>query len=289
MKNQKVWFITGASRGFGLDIAKAALAAGDKVVATVRSKPDQLEAKLAHHQDLLVVVLDVTNEEQVKDGVQKAIAQFGRVDVLVNNAGYGLLAATEEATDSEVRKQYDTNVFGLLNVTRAILPHLRNQKAGHIINVSSLFGYEASTVGFGLYASTKFAVEGITEGLALEVNPLGIHVTAVAPGLFSTDFLAGDSYQPSANVLEAYEGTVGQIRHAATQIHGNQPGDPAKLAQVIIKLANSENPPVHLPIGKDSVAAFRNKVAKTEKEVAEWEEISSSTDHVSVKQVEQSL
>ena len=280
MKNQKVWFITGASRGFGLDIAKAALADGDKVVATVRSKPDQLEAALAHHSDLLVVVLDVTNEEQVKNGVKQAISKFGRIDVLVNNAGYGLLTATEEATDAEVRKQYDTNVFGLLNVTRAILPHMREQKSGRIINVSSLFGYSASVVGFGLYASTKFAVEGITEGLALEVNPFGIHVTAVAPGLFSTDFLAGDSYVTSKNVLDAYVGSVGQMRAAAGQLHGNQPGDPAKLALVIIKLANTENPPVHLPVGKDAVAAFRNKMAKAEKEVTAWEEVSSSTDHI---------
>jgi NAD(P)-dependent dehydrogenase (short-subunit alcohol dehydrogenase family) len=279
MKNQKVWFITGASRGFGLAIAKAALAEGDKVVATVRSKPDQLELKLAHHPNLLVVVLDITNEEQVKNGVKQAVAKFGELDVLVNNAGYGLLAATEEATDAEVRKQYDTNVFGLLNVTRAILPHMREQKSGRIINVSSLFGYGASVVGFGLYASTKFAVEGITEGLALEVNPLGIHVTAVAPGLFSTDFLAGDSYATSKNVLDAYAASVGQMRAMAGQLHGNQPGDPEKLARVIIKLANTENPPVHLPVGKDAVAAFRNKMAKAEKEVTAWEEVSSSTDH----------
>jgi NAD(P)-dependent dehydrogenase (short-subunit alcohol dehydrogenase family) len=284
MENQKVWFITGASRGFGLDITKAALAAGDKVVATVRNKPEQLEATLAHHANLLVVVLDVTNEEQVKEGVQKAIAQFGRVDMLINNAGYGLLAATEEATDAEVRKQYDTNVFGLLNVTRAVLPHMRNQKSGHIINVSSLFGYGALYPGFGLYGSTKYAVEGISEGLALEVSPFGIHVTAVAPGLFSTDFLANDSYVASKNVLEAYSASVGQLRASAGQIHGNQPGDPAKLAQVIIKLANSENPPLHLPIGKDSVNTFKTSTAKVAKEVAEWEDISTSTDHVKHEQ-----
>ncbi|MDB5089594.1 MAG: NADP-dependent 3-hydroxy acid dehydrogenase YdfG, partial [Mucilaginibacter sp.] len=202
MKKQKVWFITGASKGFGLEIAKAALAAGDKVVATVRSNADGLRSKLQQDNEVLVVSLDVTNEQQVKEGVQNAISRFGHIDVLVNNAGYGLLGATEEASDEEVRKQYDTNVFGLLNVTRAVLPHMRSQHSGHIINISSLFGYTASAPGFGLYGSTKFAVEGISEGLALEVKPLGIHVTAAAPGLFSTNFTSPDAYQPSKVILD---------------------------------------------------------------------------------------
>ena len=280
MKKQKVWFITGASKGLGLDIAKAALASGDKVVATVRSKPERLAAILQPAADVLVVTLDVTSEARVKEGVKEAIARFGRIDVLVNNAGYGLLAATEEATDIETRQQYDTNVFGLLNVTRAVLPYMRTQKSGHVINISSLFGYTASVPGFGLYGSTKFAVEGISEGLALEVNAFGIHVTAVAPGIFRTEFVSTDSYQASGTVLGAYDETVGKVRQAVGQLHGNQPGDPAKLAQVVLRLANSENPPLHLPIGKDAVAAFKIRAAKAGQEIAAWEEISSSTDHV---------
>jgi NADP-dependent 3-hydroxy acid dehydrogenase YdfG len=161
---QKVWFITGASKGFGLEIAKAALANGDKIVATVRKNPEAFVAKFQEKDSVLIVQLDVTNEQQVKIGVEKAINRFGRIDVLVNNAGYGLLAATEEASDEEVKKQYDTNVFGLLNVTRAVLPHMRSQRSGHIINISSLFGYLASVPGLGIYGSTKFAVEGISEG-----------------------------------------------------------------------------------------------------------------------------
>jgi len=278
MKSQKVWFITGASRGFGFEIAKAALQSGDKVVATVRKNPEQLTVSLKDTKDLLVVVLDVTNKQQVKDGVQKAIGHFGRVDVLVNNAGYGLLGAFEEASDEEIKKQFDTNVIGLMDVTRAVLPHMRKEKSGHIINVSSLFGYKASVPGFGIYTATKFAVEGISEGLALEVNPFGIHVTAVAPGLFNTDFLASDSYVVSKNSLEAYASTVGQIRGAAGQIHGNQPGDPAKLAQVVIQVANSKTPPLHLPVGKDSIASFRDKVKATEAEVSTWEAVSGQTD-----------
>jgi len=279
MKTQKVWFITGASKGFGFEIAKAALEAGQKVVATVRNNADSLKSALLNNELLEVVTLDVTNETEVAAGVQKAIDRFGKIDVVVNNAGFGLLAATEEASDSEVRKQYDTNVFGLLNVIRAVLPQLRKQQSGHIINISSLFGYMASIPGFGLYGSTKFAVEGISEGLALEVKPLGIHVTAAAPGLFRTNFAAPDSYQLSKIKLDAYAGNVGAIRGHMSNVDGNQSGDPQKLAQVILELADSESPPLHLPIGKDSINSFRNKVTQMSKEVDEWEAISGSTEY----------
>ncbi len=278
MKTQKVWFITGASRGFGFEIAKAALAAGDQVVAAVRKQPEQLAAELRNHPGLRVVVLDVTRAPQVKEGVAQAVAHFGRIDVLVNNAGYGFLGAFEEATEEEVSRQFDTNVFGLIRVTQAVLPYMRERKTGHIINVSSLFAYHATVPGFGLYGASKFAVEGISEGLALEVNSLGIRVTALAPGLFSTDFLSGDSYVAGANVLEAYAPTVGRIRAAAGHIHGNQPGDPAKLAQVVLQLADSPTPPVHLPVGKDALASYRSKAAAMEAEVNAWESVSASTD-----------
>lgn len=282
MKTQKVWFITGASKGLGFEIVKAALADGDKVVATVRKNPKKLAKDLNNPDELEVVVLDVTNEAGVISGIKKAEERFGRIDVIVNNAGYGLVGATEEASDEETRQQYDTNVFGLLNVIRAVLPCMRAQKSGHIINISSLFGYSAAYPGLNLYGSTKYAVEGISEGLALEVNSLGIHVTAAAPGLFSTEFNSAESYKTAAIELSDYAGTAGHARQVMGQLHGNQPGDPAKLAEVIITLANSENPPLHLPIGKDAVASFRAGAAKVAKDVDTWEEISSSTDHASV-------
>jgi len=275
----KVWFITGASKGFGFEIARAALAIGDQVVATVRKNAGELSARLGGGDQLLVVTLDVTNEKEVKAGVKAAIDRFKHIDVLVNNAGYGLLAATEEASAEEVRKQYDTNVFGLLNVTRAVLPQLRKQASGHIINISSLFGYLNNVPGFGLYGSTKYAVEGISEGLATELRPLGIQVTSVAPGLFSTEFASTDSYQTSAVVLDTYKGTVGGVRANIGHLNGKQPGDPSKLADVIVKLAASENPPLHLPIGSDAIKKFREKTAQITREIEEWESISTSTDH----------
>lgn len=278
MKTQKVWFITGASRGFGLEVTRAALAASNQVVATVRSQPTQLAAVLDNHPDLYVVQMDVTQEEQVQKAVQQGIARFGRVDVLVNNAGYGMVTAIEEATDAEVRKQYDTNVFGLLNVTRAVLPYLRQQKSGHIINISSLFGYDA-VPGWGLYGSTKFAVEGISKGLAVELAPLGIHVTTVAPGLFTTDFLSTESYVAGKTIIADYRETVGRMRNGANALHGNQPGDPKKFAQVILQLANTDHPPLHLPVGKDAVSFYQNNAAKMAQDIEAWLTVATSTDH----------
>ncbi|KYC36717.1 short-chain dehydrogenase [Scytonema hofmannii PCC 7110] len=278
MKTQKVWFITGASRGFGLEIASAALAVGDRVVATVRSQPAQLATTLHNHPDLYVVQMDVTQEEQVQAAVKQGIARFGRLDVLINNAGFGMVTAIEEATDAEVRKQYDTNVFGLLNVTRAVLPYLRQQKSGHIINISSLFGYDAIP-GWGLYGSTKFAVEGLSKGLAVELAPLGIRVTVVAPGLFSTDFLSTESYVAAKTIIDDYQETVGPMRSGADTLHGHQPGDPKKFAAVIIQLANAEHPPLHLPVGKDTIAMYRNNTAKVAAEIEAWLPVATSTDH----------
>jgi len=276
--NQRVWLITGASKGLGLEISKAALKAGDYVARAVRNKTDQFAAMLSDPNGLFVVKMDVNKEEEVRAAVEQTISHFGKIDVLVNNAGYGILTAIEEASAEETKKQFETNVFGLLNVTRAVLPYMRRQRSGHIINVSSLFGYDAMA-GWGLYGATKFTVEGLSKGLALELAPFGIHVTAIAPGFFNTNFLGKDSYTRTNHIIPDYEATaVGEMRNKADSLHGTQQGDPKKLAELVVKLANTKNPPVHLPIGKDAVEMYRNNVAKTNREVDEWAPLSSVTD-----------
>lgn len=278
MNTSKTWIITGAARGFGQEISRAVLASGDKVVATVRSRPEELQAQLGNHPNLHVAVLDITDEAQAREVAAGSLARFGRIDVLVNNAGYGLLSGVEEATDEEVKRNYETNVFGLLKVTRAVLPHMRRQRSGHVINFSSVGGLRGY-VGWGLYGSTKFAVEGITEAMALELAPLGIHATTVEPGFFRTNFLDHSSLSRSAKVIADYEGTVGKMREFATQASYQQPGDPVKLAAAIVRLAASSKPPVHLPLGNDTLAAYRAKVAAFEQEIAEWHDVITGTDH----------
>jgi NAD(P)-dependent dehydrogenase (short-subunit alcohol dehydrogenase family) len=282
MKNQKVWFITGAARGFGLEITKAVLQAGDKVVATLRKDPEQFAKQLENNENLFVTLLDVTNESQAQNAVQQAVDRFGRIDVLVNNAGYGLLSAVEEASGEEVRNNYTANVFGLLNVTRAVLPLMRKQRSGHVINISSVGGLNGLS-GWGIYGSTKFAVEGITEAMALELAPLGIYATVVAPGFFRTNFLDTTSLIRTQNVIDDYDATVGQMRKFATQVNRKQPGNPEKLAQAFIQLANAKEPPVHLPLGKDCLARFRDKTANFEKEIEEWYDVITGTDHDDVE------
>lgn len=272
---QKVWFVTGASRGLGAEIAKAILASGDNLVATAR-KADALD-HLGKHDNLFNVAMDVTNEPQVQEAVKAALARFGRIDVLVNNAGYGLLGAVEESSAAEVENIYRTNVFGLLNVTRAVLPIMREQRSGHIINMSSLGGY-AGYYGWGVYGSTKFAVEGITEAMHLELAPLGIHVTVVEPGFFRTDFLDASSLVSTKTMIPDYAETVGKMRELTGGHNHQQPGNPAKLAQALLKLANTEQPPVRLPLGTDALARIAEKNAFVEKEAERWRTISTSTD-----------
>ena len=277
---QKIWFITGASKGFGFEITKAALQAGDKVAGTVRNKSSELYTSLDNHPNLLVVEMDVTKENEVRAAVQKAIEHFGKLDIVLNNAGYGIVGGIEEVSDAEARKQYDTNVFGLLNVVRATLPFLRKQKSGHIMNVSSLFAFDP-LIGWALYGSTKKAVEGISQGLAKELEPFGIKVTAIEPGLFRTGFTGKDSFAVAQNVISDYENTVvGYMRQNTGAYHGSQPGDPSKLAAVVVKLGHTENPPLHLPIGTDSVNSYKISAEKLAQDVDEWMEESVSTDYL---------
>jgi NAD(P)-dependent dehydrogenase (short-subunit alcohol dehydrogenase family) len=272
----RVWFITGASRGFGALIAKEALASGDAVVATARD-PSAVTAQLGSHGRLLAARLDVNHETEAHEAVGQAIRKFGRIDILVNNAGYGLLGAIEEASADETARLFGTNVFGLLNVTRAVLPHMRRQHAGHIINLSSVGGYTGYP-GWGVYSATKFAVEGISEALAAEAAPLGIHVTVVEPGFFRTDFLDGASLVRTAQEIDDYRETVGKTRAHAADVNGGQRGDPRKLARAFIDLVNAKAPPLRLPLGSDTVERIENKHAFVERELAAWRTLSTSTD-----------
>ncbi|CCE11023.1 Short-chain dehydrogenase/reductase SDR [Bradyrhizobium sp. STM 3843] len=273
----RVWFITGASRGFGALIAQEALAGGDVVVATARD-PSTVTKRLGTHERLLPMRLDVTKEDEVRAAVDQAAKAFGRIDILVNNAGYGLLGAIEEASAAETERLFATNVFGLLGVTRAVLPHMRRQRAGHIINLSSVGGYTGYP-GWGVYGATKFAVEGISEALAAEVAPLGIKVTVVEPGFFRTDFLDDTSLSRTAQQIADYGETVGQTRAHAADLNHGQRGDPAKLAKAFITLANADSPPLRLPLGSDTVERIEAKNAHVAAELAAWRTLATSTDH----------
>ena len=272
----RIWLITGASRGIGARIAEVALAQGDAVVATSCSA-ESITRRLGASDALLPLALDVTDEAQARHAVGAALERFGRIDVLVNNAGYGLLGAVEEATADEVRRLYETNVFGLLNVTRAVLPSMRARRAGHVINISSLGGVR-SAAGFGVYCSTKFAVEGITEALHAELAPLGIHATVVEPGYFRTEFLDTASLSVSPLMLEDYAESAGMVREVARRINLNQPGDPVRLAQAMMQLVASPTPPLRLPLGTDTLQTIADKHAFVEKETAQWRALAASTD-----------
>ncbi|SDD40127.1 NADP-dependent 3-hydroxy acid dehydrogenase YdfG [Cupriavidus sp. YR651] len=273
---KRVWFITGASRGLGALMAKAALADGNAVVATGRNVAAIAE-RLGESSALLPVALDVTDREQVKAAVEAAVEKFGRIDVLINNAGFGLLAAVEESSDADVRKIYETNVFGLLSVTRAVLPVMRKQRSGHVINISSIVGYQAAA-GVGVYSSTKFAVEGITEALHAELKPLGIHATLVEPGFFRTDFLDTSSLLVGKEIIDDYAETSGKLRDLAAVINHNQPGDPEKLATALVKLVDVQTPPLRLPLGTDTLKAIAEKNAYVTTETQTWKPLSESTD-----------
>ena len=275
--SERVWLITGASRGIGAEIAKAVLASGDKLVATARTLKG-LE-HLEPSEMLLTTVLDVGDEHQAVKAVEAGVARFGHIDVVVNNAGICLVGAVEETSAEEVERLYRTNVFGLLNVTRAVLPGMRQRRSGHIINISSVAGY-SGYMGFGVYSSTKFAVEGLSEALHLELAPLGIHVTVVEPGFFRSDILDHSKSLFESPIRYAdYDGTVGAVRAFVPGYSHNQPGDPAKLARALLELANAETPPLRLPLGPDTLQRMAEKNAVVERETAAWRTLAASTNH----------
>lgn len=275
-RRQRVWLVTGASRGLGAQIVEEALKRGDKVAALAREPRDVLTRFGVATDTLLALACDVTDERQTQRAVDDAYGHFGRLDVVVNNAGYGIVGAIEETTADEVRAIFDTNVFGLLNVTRAVLPYLRAQRQGHVINMSSLAGYKASP-GFGIYGATKFAVEAISEALSAELGPLGIHVTVVEPGYFRTDFTDETSLKAAKQAFDDYQPTAGKTRSAAREVNHKQPNDPRKLAEAMFTLIESTAPPLRLALGRDAVARIRDKHSLVEKEMTKWVSLSYST------------
>jgi NAD(P)-dependent dehydrogenase (short-subunit alcohol dehydrogenase family) len=274
--NTKVWLITGSSSGFGRNLAEGVLKKGDRVIATAR-KPEQLQDLVNQYPNTVKAVsLDVNNSSQIKATVDEAIKAFGRIDVLVNNAGYGLIGALEEVSDEQIRRNFDTNFFSVINMMRAVLPIMREQQSGHIVNMSAIAGF-TNELGFSIYGGAKFALEGVSEAVHGEVAPLGIKVTIVEPGPFRTDFI-GRSLERAENSMDVYKPTVGKFLQFLEKINGTQPGDPEKAVQVLIKVVESENPPLRLVLGKYAYSKFRQKIASLTTELDTWEAIAANTD-----------
>ena len=274
----KVWFITGAGRGIGAHIAQAAIAAGDKVVAAARSL-EQLNSTFAGVDpgQVALVQLDVAREEQAATAIQAAVERFGRIDVLVNNAAYGLLGNFEELSSQEIDQQFGVNVFGVMHVLRAALPVLRRQRSGHVLNISSIAG-RTGFDGAAVYCATKYAIEGLGSSLSLELAKFGIHVTSVEPGFFRTDFLDQSSVRYGKKVIEDYA-AHGTVEGAYGAYHGKQLGDPAKLATVVLRLAAMDKPPQHFLAGSDALAMAHAEVDARLSEMHGMAELSRSTDH----------
>jgi len=271
-----VWFITGCSTGFGHELAKLVLARGWR--AAVTSRDEARVAGLARDAGdrALALSLDVTDAGQIRAVVQAAEARFGAIDVLVNNAGYGYQATAEEGEDAEIRAQFEANVFGLFALTRAVLPGMRARRRGHILNITSVAGF-VGFPGSGYYAATKHAVEGWSDALAAEVAPLGIKVTCVEPGPFRTDW-AGRSLRQTPNRIADYAETAGKRLKATAEASGSQPGDPARAAEAMIRVAESKDPPRHLVLGAFGIEAVTNKLKATLAEVEAWRDTGLATD-----------
>ena len=270
----KTWLITGISRGLGQALAQAALDRGDTVIGTVRDGAADLNTGRGK---LHVLHLDLAEREAAEPAMARAFELGGRIDVIVNNAGYGLLGAIEEATDAEIEHLFEVNVFGPIRLIRAALPRLRAQGNGHIVNITSIAG-RAPMASSGVYAAAKSAMEGLSRSLLQEVGPLGLKVTAVAPGGFRTDFLSDYSIRRSSGTGDAYAGTVGRALAHLAEIKGKQIGDPARGASAILAAVDAETPPLHLLLGSDALRRAREKEDEVIEEMDRWEDVTRGTD-----------
>ena len=270
-----IWFISGASKGFGREFAIAALERGDRVAATARDTKSLADLSGRFGDRLLPLRLDVTDRAADFEVVGRVYDEFGGLDVVVNNAGYGYRAAVEEGDDDDVRRLFETHFFGTVAMIKAVLPGMRARRRGAIVNISSI-GVQLTPVGSGYYSAAKAAIEGVSGALRGELAPLGISVTVVEPGAFRTDF-AGRSLVQSATVIDDYAATAGQRRKEHDTMHGNQPGDPAKAGAAIIAAVESPEPPAFLLLGADALAAYRYVTDERAKEIANWEQLTAST------------
>lgn len=268
----KVWFITGTSSGFGRKFVEQLIPTGDKIVATARKLSDIADLKEASPDNVHIAALDVTDKGQIQAAVQEAVARFGTIDVVVNNAGYGLFGMLEEYTDAQIRDQFDVNVFGMLDVIRETLPVFKNQGSGHYVNFSSIFGVTAMPV-FSVYAASKFAVEGFSEAMAAELQPFGIRTTIVEPGVFVTEFM-GQSRKMSEPLPE-----YAPVYDAFNRGYEAAPkGDQSKAVASILAMIGSENPPLHFPVGGFASAGIRDALGKRIVEADQWESTSRLAD-----------
>lgn len=275
MSEPKVWLITGASTGLGRAIAEAAVANGDRVVATARNVNDVKDLVDRTPDQVHAARLDVTDRASIRAAVESAIAAFGHIDVLVNNAGHGLIGAVEELSDEQTRSVLETNVFGVFAVTRAVLPHMRERRQGHIVQMSSVGGVVGNP-GHAIYNTSKFALEGMSEALAGEVGPLGIRVSIIEPGPFRTDFL-GRSMAFAEPLADYAQTAAGIVRKNFAQNDGNQPNDPVKAAAAVVRLVNTPDGPLRLPLGPEAVGRIREKLAKQLADIESWEAVALDT------------
>ncbi|MFF0437310.1 oxidoreductase [Streptomyces sp. NPDC004327] len=271
-----VWFVTGAARGLGAAITREALERGHRVVAVARDAAAVSRAFPERPAGLLAVRADVTEPGELAEAVKAGVAEFGRIDVVVCNAGHGLVGAVEETSDKAARELFDVNVFGVLNTLRATLPTLRAQRSGHVLNISSVGGF-ATAPAVGLYGASKFAVEGISEALHGELAPLGVRVTIVEPGGFRTDFLSGSSIKVEPASIDDYTVGAGPVREALAHNDGRQPGDPAKAARAVVDITEADEPPLRLQLGADAVERVEAKLDLVRRELDQWRHVALST------------